>query len=128
MPKQGYTTITINEELHNRMKLLIEKLNERAGYKKFRSVSHFVEESIMKHHEKDLHPLEHFNLNEDGVRILDRGLGNGGTGRIVDVYFKQGKVLCDYCESSKCKHVNFALTLPQVQKIIRKKGWQLPSE
>jgi hypothetical protein len=71
--------------------------------------------------------LEHFNLNEHGVRILDRSLKteNSPNGMIIDVFFKQGKVLCEYDDSSECKHVAFALDLPIVQEILKKKGWKL---
>jgi hypothetical protein len=74
-------------------------------------------------------PLEHFNIWEEGVRILDRTLGDTTSrGLIVDVYFKPDKAWCEYCESSKCQHVKFALSLPEVQKILRTKGWKIPKE
>ncbi len=70
--------------------------------------------------------LEHFNLSEHGVRILDRTLANKtSSGRIIDVYFKPNKVLCEYCESTGCRHVKFALNIPGVQKILQKKGWKI---
>jgi hypothetical protein len=74
-------------------------------------------------------PLEHFNINEHGVRILDRTLADKtSSGRIIDIHFKPDKVWCEYCESSKCQHVKFALDIPEVQKILRKKGWKIPEE
>lgn len=63
--------------------------------------------------------LEHFNVNENGVQILDRDLN-----RMIQVYFKPDKVLCEYDGSNNCKHVDFALELPEVQEILRKKGWK----
>jgi hypothetical protein len=71
-------------------------------------------------------PLEHFNISENGVRILDRRLGNKTTrGRIVDVYFGPDKVWCEHCEASNCQHVKFALSIPEVQEIIQKKDWTI---
>lgn len=64
--------------------------------------------------------MEHFNLNESGIRILDRKLN-----WIVDVDFKPNKAWCSYCESEKCNHVKFALSIPDVQKILKKKGWEI---
>lgn len=126
MPRPGYTTITISQDFYNRIMRLIEKFNEEAGYRRYRSVSHFVEESIMRSHKLEVTPLEHFNLGEDGVKILDRSLANKRSrGRIIDVFFKDGKVWCDHCESAGCGHVKFALGLPEVQKILRKKGWKI---
>ena len=70
--------------------------------------------------------LEHFNLDENGVRILDPSLAtpNSPKGRIIDVYFKPKKILCEYDESSDCRHVKYALGLPVVQEILKKKGWK----
>lgn len=73
-----------------------------------------------REHREELKPrLEHFNLNEDGVLILDRELN-----RIFQVYFKPDKILCEYCETSKCRHTEFALSIPAVQETLRKKGWK----
>jgi hypothetical protein len=70
--------------------------------------------------EKEQILMEHFNLNQDGVRVLDPSLN-----WIVDVYFKPDKAWCSYCESENCNHVKFALGLGEVQKILKKKGWKL---
>lgn len=69
--------------------------------------------------------MEHFNLGEDGVRVLDPNVNRKGTKWICDVHFKEGKVWCEYCESEDCRHVKFALNLPEVQKILKKKGWEI---
>jgi hypothetical protein len=76
--------------------------------------------------ETALPALEHFNISEQGVRVLDRTLGNGNAkGRIIDVYFKPEKVLCEYCDSNNCRHVRFALGIPAAQKIAQEKGWRI---
>jgi hypothetical protein len=73
--------------------------------------------------------FEHFNISEHGVRILDRTLADKNSrGRIIDVYFKPDRIWCDYCQSAACQHVKFALDLPEVQEILRKKGWKIPEE
>jgi len=74
-------------------------------------------------------PLEHFNLSENGVCVLDRTINDKNSrGRIINVYFKQDKVWCEYCESAACQHAKFALGLPEVQEILRKKGWKITEE
>lgn len=75
-----------------------------------------------EHKEELLPPLEHFNLNEDGVLILDRTLHPN---RITQVYFKPDGAHCELCESSRCRHVEFALTIPKVHEILRQKGWKI---
>ncbi|MEM2143941.1 MAG: hypothetical protein QW279_01150, partial [Candidatus Jordarchaeaceae archaeon] len=74
----------------------------------------------------ELPQLEHFNVSETGVRILDRTIGNGvSKGRIIDVYFKPDKVICEYCSAEDCKHIEFALSIPKVRKILSEKGWPI---
>jgi hypothetical protein len=74
-------------------------------------------------------PLEHFNVSEHGVRILDRTLtDNSPKGRIIDVYLKPDKVWCEYCNATDCRHVKFALEIPEVREVIRSKGWKIPLE
>lgn len=87
------------------------------GLHKFEADANLVPEK-----EQDV-VLEHFNLDEDGVRILDRSIGERGW--VVDVYFKPNKAWCSYCESENCNHVKFALSVPDVQKILKKKGWEI---
>ena len=75
---------------------------------------------------RELPSIEHFNIDENGVRILDRTIANGGSnGRIIDIYFKPDNVWCEHCQSADCRHVKFALAIPKVQETLRQKGWKL---
>jgi DNA-directed RNA polymerase subunit RPC12/RpoP len=67
--------------------------------------------------------MEHFNVDENGCKILDRSIGKSGW--IVDVHFTPHRAYCSYHHSSKCNHVLFALSLPEVQEIIKAKGWTI---
>jgi hypothetical protein len=100
----------------------------------FRSRGEIAKEAIrqlLDHYKEslaspELPKLEHFNICEDGVRVLDRTLTNGvSKGRVIDVYIKPDNAWCEYCESTDCRHVKFALSIPKVQKILREKGWPL---
>jgi Arc/MetJ-type ribon-helix-helix transcriptional regulator len=129
MSSDEYTTVRLPKEL-------MEEIDEiiRHGVRGYKSRAEFIKEAIRKRFEevKTLKPtteaptLEHFNLDEHGVRVLDRSLASKTSrGRIIDVYFKPDNVWCDYCQSSNCQHVKFALNLPQVQNILNKKGWKI---
>lgn len=48
MPKKGWTTVTIAMAVYERMLKFIEKENEKAGYKKYRSASQLAEEALAK--------------------------------------------------------------------------------
>ena len=47
MPAKGYKVITITEQVYAKITENMVEMNRKAGYKKFRSVSHFVEEATM---------------------------------------------------------------------------------
>jgi hypothetical protein len=52
---------------------------------------------------KKLPRLEHFNLYENVIRITDRKLK-----RIVDVYYVNHEMYCDFCETNECIHTGYA--------------------
>ena len=116
------------------MPAVIDQILTR-GTRGYKSRSEFLKEATRKRFDelniaqstpKLVPPLEHFNVNEEGVRILDRTLASKTTnGRIIDIYFKPDNVWCDYCQSSNCQHTKFALELPAVQEILNKKGWTI---
>jgi len=116
---EKYRSISVKTELADFIEQYIKK-NPQYGY---RSISQFMEDAARQRLE-DLKALttpqlEHYNLNEKGVLILDRSLD-----RIIQVYFKPDRVLCEYDETNDCRHVQFALELPEVQELLRKRGWK----
>jgi hypothetical protein len=49
MPKEGFKTITIDATMYAKIEAELRKANQKAGYRKYRSVSHFVEEAIVSY-------------------------------------------------------------------------------
>jgi hypothetical protein len=130
MPMDKYRGVSLQRELVGTIENYV-KTHPEMGYK---SLADFVTDAIREKCEKlgvfppEIMgpPLEHFNISEEGVRVLDRTLRNGtAKGRIIDIYFKPEKILCEYCNSNNCRHVQFALGIPAVQKIIQQKGWKI---
>lgn len=130
---------------HNTVRLpedLTDEMDNLLGEHGFRSRAEIAKEAIrelLRKYEKltrTLPRLEHYNIDNDGVRILDRTLATetSPNGRIIDVYFKPQGIFCDYDQTACCDHVEFALNIPKVQEIIRelnkKEGWkiELPDE
>jgi len=134
MPIGKYRGVTLQRELVN----LIEEYIRAHPEMGYTSLADFITDAVRDKCEQlkiatptpETPPLEHFNLNENGVRILDRTLTNGTSrGRIIDVYFKPKGVRCEYCQTSNCRHIQFALTVPAIRKVLLKKereGWKLP--
>jgi len=99
-----YTTVRLPKELMEEIDSILKR-----GVMGYKSRAEFIKEAIREKLRTipreilEQLPLEHFNLSENGVRILDRSLANKHSrGRIIDVYFKPDKVLCEYCESTSC--------------------------
>jgi Arc/MetJ-type ribon-helix-helix transcriptional regulator len=123
-----YVTVRLPKELMDEVDEMI-----RNGVRGYKSRAEFIKEAIRKRCEElaanalaEIPVLEHFNVSEQGVRILDRSLqSKSSRGRIIDVYFKPDNAWCDYCESSNCNHVRFALNLKEVQETLKKKGWKI---
>ena len=127
MSTDEYTTVRLPKELMEE----VDKILKR-GVMGYKSRAEFIKEAMREKLRTipreilEQLSLEHFNLSEDGVRVLDRSLTNEHSkGRIIDIYFKPENAWCEFCESTSCKHVEFALSLPEVQKILREKGWKI---
>lgn len=121
--KTPHVTVKIPQDL-------IDEMDNLIGKHGFRSRGEIAKEAIrqlMFTYKKQvplLPPFEHFNLNEHGVRIVDRNLN-----RIVDISIKPKGIWCQYCEATDCRHIEFALSTTEIQSVIRKKrqdGWDLP--
>ena len=57
--------------------------------------------------------FEHFNTFEDNVKVVDNVLD-----RIATIYFKRNRAYCDVCQTEECVHVDYALSIPKVVKIL----------
>jgi len=47
MPPKGYKPVTITEEVYEEIDKQMKELNRKAGFRKYRSKSQFVEEAVM---------------------------------------------------------------------------------
>lgn len=48
MPKANFTSITVSDRIYDAIKQRIINANKEAGYKKFRSVAHYIEWLVME--------------------------------------------------------------------------------
>jgi len=49
MPRRGYKAVTISTPIYELVKDYIKKANEKEGYRKWRSISQFVETAMMEY-------------------------------------------------------------------------------
>ena len=124
MPADRYRGISLQRELVDRIEDYI-KNHPEAGYK---SLADFVTDALRKRCEelKILGPrpeppaLEHFNVNQDHVTVIDHKRR-----MFADVYFRNDRIYCELCEEEDCEHVKYALSLSKVQKTLERKGWRI---
>ena len=128
MPKesQDFRGVSLKREL-------VDQVAEFVKYnRQYKSIADFVHEAVRIRMEeirksyitKPLPRFDHFNKSPEGVKITDRKIG-----RIADIYFRPDGIWCALDETNDCEHIDFALGLPEIQKIIRKRrkeGWKLP--
>lgn len=67
--------------------------------------------------------FEHVNVFEDHVTILDTGAQ-----KLFNIYFRSDRPFCEVCESSKCVHVGFAYSLPEVRTALMDRGVKFGSK
>ena len=121
MPMDRYRGISLQRELVDTIEEYI-KNHPEAGYK---SLADFVTEAVRKRCEElkilgprpDLPALEHFNVNQDHVTVIDHKRR-----MFADVYFREGHVYCELCEKENCEHVQYVLGLSKVQEALKRRG------
>ena len=116
MPVSGWKSVSIPEDMVKEIQRIIKE-NPHLGYK---NVSQFVINAIRKLIEQYKPRFEHFNTYEDHVTIIDR---TGKHARLIDIYFRNGKAYCEFCQDFDCEHIRFALKIPKVVEPLRRAGW-----
>jgi len=97
-------------------------------FPQYKSIADFVHEAVRLRMEQirgsQKPRFEQFNYDENGVKIIDRELHD-----LVQVFIKPDGITCSYHKAHDCAHIDFALSIPEVRKILekkRKEGWKLP--
>jgi len=128
MPVDRHRGVSLQRELVDKIEDYIQNHPER-GYK---SIADFVTDAVRIRCEElkilvsippELPELEHFNVYEDHVTVIDHK-----NRRIANVYFRNDTVFCDVCETKNCRHIEYVLKLPKVVRILSQKGWVIDED
>ena len=85
----------------------------------------FVNLAIRKSIEEiNLGRFEHFNLQDNIIRVLDKEIGTRGD--IIEVFHKNNSLRCSHCEKTDCVHVKFLWTDQNLVKEFNKMGIKKP--
>ncbi|TBR25751.1 MAG: hypothetical protein EPO63_01340 [Candidatus Nitrosotenuis sp.] len=123
MPKAGFKSITVSEEVYdkffdvfekNKPDLTMKGINSFSGY-----VTYMLEQTMLKDKTfaRYAPKLEKIAIDDDRV-VLKDNIKN----RIAEVTVQKGELFCQLCEEKDCVHVGFVFSLPDVYEILNSKG------
>lgn len=123
MPKAGFKSITVSEEVYdkffdvfekNKPDLTMKGINSFSGY-----VTYMLEQTMLKDKTfaRYAPKLEKVAIDDDRV-VLKDNIKN----RIAEVTVQKGELFCQLCEEKDCVHVGFVFSLPDVYEILNSKG------
>ena len=123
MPKPGFKSITISEQVYekfydvyqkNKDKLTMKGVNSFAGY-----ITYMLEDSMLKDKTfaKYAPKLQLMSIEDDRV-ILKNNIQN----RIAEVVFQRGELYCQLCEAKDCHCIGYAWSIPEIYESLNSKG------
>ena len=127
MPKAGFKSITISEEVYdkfhdvfekNKSELSMKGVNSFAGY-----ITYMLEDMMLKDKTfaRYAPKLEKISVDDDRVIIKDN-IKN----RIAEVTIQRGELFCQLCDEKDCVHIGFVFSLPDVYEVLNSKGIRHP--
>ena len=123
MPKPGFKSITISEQVYekfydvyekNKDKLTMKGVNSFAGY-----ITYMLEDSMLKDKTfaKYAPKLELISIEEDRV-IIKNKIEN----RIAEIVFQRDDLYCQLCEAKDCHCIGYAWSIPEIYEKLNSKG------
>jgi hypothetical protein len=128
MPKPGYKSITVSENVYNKFFGVYERSKRELELKGITSFSGYLTsmmEEMMNRYEvfaKQAPFIEKVSIDRDRVIVKDNKKG-----RIAEVLLKDGELRCLLDELVDCVHVGFVYSMPELYRIIKNKSVRAPS-
>jgi len=128
MPKPGYKSITVSENVYNKFFGVYERSKRELELKGITSFSGYLtsmmEEMINRYEvfAKQAPFIEKVSIDRDRVIVKDNRKG-----RIAEVLLKDGELRCLLDERVDCVHVGFVYSMPELYRIIKNKSVRAPS-
>jgi len=127
MPKAGFKSITVSEEVYdkffdvfekNKPELMMKGINSFSGY-----VTYMLEEMMQKDKTfaRYAPKIEKVAVDDDRV-VLKDNIKN----RIAEVTIQRGELFCQLCEEKDCVHIGYVFSLPDVYEVLNSKGIRHP--
>jgi len=123
MPKAGFKSITVSEDVYNKFHDVYKKNKEdlaMKGINSFAGYITFMMEDLMQKDEtfaRYAPKLEKISVDDNRVVVKDN-IKN----RIAEVAIQNGELYCLFCEEKDCVHVGFVFSLPDVYEVLNARG------
>jgi len=123
MPKAGFKSITISEEVYNRFHDTYKKSKQdlaMKGINSFAGYITFMMEDLMQKDDtfaRYAPKLEKISIDDDRVVVKDN-IKN----RIAEVAVQNNELYCLLCEEKNCVHVGFVFSLPEIYEVLNSRG------
>ncbi|MFM7796135.1 MAG: hypothetical protein ACKO7N_05160 [Candidatus Nitrosotenuis sp.] len=127
MPKAGFKSITVSEEVYDKFFEVLEKNKPELVMKGINSFSGYVTYMLEQTMQKDktfaryAPKIEKIAVDEDRV-VLKDNIKN----RIAEVTIQKGELFCQLCEEKDCVHIGYVFSLPDVYEILNSRGIKHP--
>ena len=127
MPKAGFKSITVSEDVYDKFYDVFEKNKTELTMKGINSFSGYVTYMLEQTMQKDktfaryAPKIEKISVDEDRV-ILKDNIKN----RIAEVAIQRGELYCQLCEEKDCVHIGYVFSLPDIYEILNSKGIKHP--
>lgn len=127
MPKAGFKSITVSEEVYDKFFDVFEKSKPELMMKGINSFSGYVTYMLEQTMQKDktfaryAPKIEKITVDDDRV-ILKDNIKN----RIAEVTIQRGELFCQLCEEKDCVHIGYVFSLPDVYEVLNSRGIRHP--
>ena len=127
MPKAGFKSITVSENVYDRFYEVYDKSRDDLAMRGVNSFSGYVTHMLEEMMEKDrtfakyAPMLEKVSVDEDRIILKDNSKR-----RIAEVAVQRGELYCQLCERKDCVHIGFAASLPEVYRVLDARGVRIP--
>lgn len=123
MPKPGFKSITLSEQVYekfydvynkNKEDLTMKGVNSFSGY-----VTYMLEEMMQKDKTFARYSPKFEKISVDDDRII---LKDNIKNRIAEVAVQKGELFCQLCEKKNCECIGFVWSIPEVYEVLNAKG------
>jgi hypothetical protein len=123
MPKAGFKSITVSDNVYNRLFGTYERTRRNLELRGITSFSGYLtsmmEETITKYETFARHApfMEKIDIDQNRITIKDNKRN-----RIAEVFLKDDHLRCSLDENADCAHIGFVYSLPEFYNIISARG------